>query len=324
MVKTLVERQMGFRAKRKAQGGMRLDMWLPAEEAAKLRKLIAWRAQTGPQVLVGLINEVWSLEVGKAAARGHAEAQFEYARMCAMGEGANRDRSKAKEWFSKSAEQGYRVCAAYNNLGVLWLEESVGEAVKWFLESAAQGNGVAQYNLGVLYERGHGVKRDYRQAVEWFLRSAERERGGSYAQQHLGVLYATGKGVTQDYDKAIEWLRRGTGKDSMDCENFLAYLLSTCHDDDIRDGHFATTISEKLVKLSASTDYLHTLAAAYAEAGRFEDAIKIQKKLISKLEQRSPSKHLDAALNDCQSRLNNYTDRKPWRDNSLKWLCFNR
>ena len=37
-----------------------------------------------------------------------------------------------------------------------------------------QGNGGAQYNLGVLFERGEGVPKDLRQAVVWYSKAAEQ------------------------------------------------------------------------------------------------------------------------------------------------------
>jgi Flp pilus assembly protein TadD len=57
--------------------------------------------------------------------------------------------------------------------------------------------------------------------------------------------------------------------------NNLAWLLSTCQDKKIRDGGRAVQLAEKACQLTndGSAQYLTTLAAAYAEAGRFDDAI---------------------------------------------------
>ena len=35
------------------------------------------------------------------------------------------------------------------------------QAVKWFTKTAKQGFAQSQYNLGVLYDNGHGVLQDY-------------------------------------------------------------------------------------------------------------------------------------------------------------------
>jgi TPR repeat protein len=42
------------------------------------------------------------------------------------------------------------------------------EALKWFRKSAEQGHALAQYNLGVMYERGAGALQDYVQAYMWY------------------------------------------------------------------------------------------------------------------------------------------------------------
>jgi uncharacterized protein len=39
---------------------------------------------------------------------------------------------------------------------------------------ADQGDPFAQFNLGSMYANGHGVPRDYAQAVMWFSLSAKR------------------------------------------------------------------------------------------------------------------------------------------------------
>ena len=170
MAKPLAERQISFRIKSKAQGGMRLDMWLPSEEADKLRKLMAWNGKTGPKVFLDLINNAWKEEVDRAAHGGHADAQFEYAMRCIKENiRINHNHGVAKFMFRASIEKGYCVGTAYNNLGVLAriahindfgkLRADVEEAVKCLQISATHGNRVAYYKLGGAYETGDGVER---------------------------------------------------------------------------------------------------------------------------------------------------------------------
>ncbi|KAF9133416.1 hypothetical protein BG015_003561, partial [Linnemannia schmuckeri] len=61
-------------------------------------------------------------------------------------------------------------------------------AMDWYLKAAEQGHAIAQYSIGDLYYHGHGVPRDYAQAMAC-----------------VGVLYDDGRGVPRDYIKAAEW-----------------------------------------------------------------------------------------------------------------------
>ena len=58
--------------------------------------------------------------------------------------------------------------------------------------------------MGLLYDAGHGVPKDYSQAAAWYLKAADQ--GNDSAQFNLGQAYADGKGVPQDYVLAHKWL----------------------------------------------------------------------------------------------------------------------
>ena len=77
------------------------------------------------------------------------------------------------------------------------------QAVEWFRKAAAQGNADAQYNLGVMYSNGQGVKQDYKKAVEWFRKAAAQ--GNADAQYNLGVMYSNGQGGPHDFAEVLQW-----------------------------------------------------------------------------------------------------------------------
>jgi tetratricopeptide (TPR) repeat protein len=62
--------------------------------------------------------------------------------------------------------------------------------------------------------------------------------------------------------------------------NTLAWLLATSSDADIRDGRRAVELAEHACRTTdfKQAVYVGTLAAAYAEAGRFEEAIATAQK----------------------------------------------
>ncbi|EQD55121.1 Sel1 domain protein repeat-containing protein, partial [mine drainage metagenome] len=64
----------------------------------------------------------------------------------------------------------------------------------------------AQYNLGNMYDHGHGVPQDYAEARKWWRLAAQQ--GYDVAQNNLGAMYANGQGVTQDDAKAVKWYWR--------------------------------------------------------------------------------------------------------------------
>ena len=67
--------------------------------------------------------------------------------------------------------------------------------VQVYRHAADQGDAVAQSNLGMLYEKGEGVRQDYAEAVKWYRLAAEK--GSVSALYNLGMLHAYGKGIRQ-------------------------------------------------------------------------------------------------------------------------------
>jgi TPR repeat protein len=69
------------------------------------------------------------------------------------------------------------------------------------LERAMKGDEAAQFDLGKNYETGRiGLPRDIIQALHWYREAADR--GEPFAEASLGLLYEFGKGVQKDYFQA--------------------------------------------------------------------------------------------------------------------------
>ena len=110
------------------------------------------------------------------------------------------------EW-QQLAEQGQPV--AQYNLGIIYeygrgVGQSDAEAVKWYRKASVQGVSVAQYRLGIMYDNGWGVPPSDTAAVKWYREAAEQ--GNPFAQHDLAFMYAAGTGVAQDFVRAYMWL----------------------------------------------------------------------------------------------------------------------
>ena len=61
-------------------------------------------------------------------------------------------------------------------------------AFKKWKPIAEKGNSTAQFNLGLMYDRGDGVRQNFSKAVKWY-RLAAKQKNVS-AQFNLGLMYS--------------------------------------------------------------------------------------------------------------------------------------
>jgi len=91
-------------------------------------------------------------------------------------------------------------------------------------------------------------------------------------------------------------------------QNNLAWTLATCPDDSVRNGDRAVVLASRLnAKAPHSVPYVGTLAAAYAEVGQYEDAIRVQQEALALLPLSHPEYDRFMAM------LNEYRAGRPWR-----------
>lgn len=91
--------------------------------------------------------------------------------------------------------------------------------------------------------------------------------------------------------------------------NNKAWLLATASNPQVRGGQEAVRLARESVRLGDAPEYRDTLAAAYAEAGQFDDAIAEQERAMEML--REAGRHNEIA--DLQTRLNLYRNGQPYR-----------
>src|SRR3974390_480701 len=67
---------------------------------------------------------------------------------------------------------------------------------RWYRKAADQGNAIAQFKLGWMYDTGQGVAQDDAAALSWYRKAADQ--GNAAAQSNLSLMDANGRGGAQD------------------------------------------------------------------------------------------------------------------------------
>ncbi len=123
--------------------------------------------------------------------------------------------------------------------------------------------------------------------------------------------------VLKQYDKAVKAFEKNIElfpENPINLNNY-SWFLSTIDDDSWRDGKKALELA---LKAAQATDYkeayiLSTLAAAYAETGDFENAVKtVQKALDDEKD--------DKLTKELKNELESYKQNKPIREKAENWF----
>ncbi len=116
---------------------------------------------------------------------------------------------------------------ATSNLGVMYakgngVKKDVAESIRLYRLAAAKGDAGAQYNLGWVYSQGDGVSKDLAEASKWL--SLSSAQGFAKAQGLLGWMYSAGEGVTKDNLRAHMWLGLSAANENEGAKKNLAIL----------------------------------------------------------------------------------------------------
>ena len=159
------------------------------------------------------------------------------------------------------------------------------------------------------------VEQDYLDEALEYLEHNEARLAQHYNFHKLLVLVGNGRLARGEVEQAVGLYRAALDilPSYVDAQNNLAWLLATHANEQIRDGNDAVRYAEMAVGTTSGNvpSLLDTLAAAYAEDGRFEQAIATAKKAIE-LAQANTQPQLARKI---ERRLQLYEASQPYRAN---------
>ena len=121
-------------------------------------------------------------------------------------------------------------------------------------------------------------KERFDEAIIYYRKAVELRPGLSAFHSSLANTLIE----TRDIEEAVVHFDKALQLDQSDpfLLNNFAWILATCPNDSIRKGERAVELARKAVQISAEKDLniLGTLAAALAEVGRFDEAVKTELK----------------------------------------------
>jgi tetratricopeptide (TPR) repeat protein len=121
---------------------------------------------------------------------------------------------KSMVCVNKTTERFFKILSAIKERS-----ENIGVLKK----QAAKGEAEAQFRLGVCFEKGEGVKRNYKQALLLYEKAAIQNH--SYAQNNIGVCYEQGLGLEKNIEKAEIYYQEATRNGHISAKNNLEKLL---------------------------------------------------------------------------------------------------
>jgi len=90
---------------------------------------------------------------------------------------------------------------------------------------AKRGDADAQYYVAMAYEEGRGIKKDLKQAFQWYAKSAKQGQYG--AQYKMGDFYEHGYAVKKNNNTAFVWYRKAADNGSSMARKRLNRSAST-------------------------------------------------------------------------------------------------
>jgi TPR repeat protein len=130
--------------------------------------------------------------------------------------------ASAYEWANKSTKGG--SARGYFILGLLYergngVAKNYDKALTYYKIAANDNYAVAQKNVGRIYFYGNGVTKNYITAKSWFDQAAAQNE--PVAQDYLGMIYYYGYGVSTNYTTAKKWYEKSANQGLASAQNSM-------------------------------------------------------------------------------------------------------
>lgn len=243
----------------------------------------------------------------EGCARDYPPACISLATLMLTGTGGAQNQAEARRHFESACDAGY--ADGCRNLGLVYfnaigVEADENRAFELVRRACDLRHPLSCDTLSYFYGAGVGAPQDLDESLR-LMRYACTE-GIVTSCHNLGVVYQGEQALERDVVQSARFHAMACDLGGAGNCNIAAWLYATSTDEAARNGAEAVRLARAAVDAEPlNMEYRDTLAAAYAEAGDFESAIREQSVIVEASRGARP---------EFQARLSFYLAGRPFRE----------